>query len=358
VKRLEQVPLGFDRSGVLTFRLVFQTPRYDSMSARARLVNDLADRLRALPSVRGAGAVSDRPLSCCSLSRLTVEGHPLPPGQRLMVFDNSVTPGYFAAMRIGILRGRDFTRDDTPSSMPVIIVSKSFADQYWPGGNAIGGHVTGSRQMTVVGVVNDVKQAGLLDAAELQYYVPVSQYVKTRSAFAVRANTTNLVPLTAAIRRVVHELDPSLAVFGVRTMDDIVERETSARHAFESLMVAFGVIAIALAAMGIFAVMSFLVAQRQRELGLRMALGATPRNVRSLVFAQGGRLGLVGAVAGVAAAVVAARALAHSLYGVTPGEPAAYLVAVGVAGAAVAVATLGPAWRAARVDPATTLRGD
>jgi len=358
VKRLEQVPLGFDRSDVLTFRLVFQTPRYDSMSARARLVNDLADRLRALPSVRGAGAVSLTPLSCCSLSRLTVEGHPLPPGQRLMVFDNSITPGYFAAMRIGILRGRDFTRDDTPSSMPVIIVSKSFADRYWPGGNAIGGHVRGAELMTVVGVVNDVKQAGLLDAGELQFYVPVSQYVKTRTAFAVRTNAANLTPLTAAIRSVVHEVDPSLAVFGVRTMDEIVDRETSARHAFESLMVAFGLIAVALAAMGIFAVMSFLVAQRRREMGLRMALGAAPRSVRSLVFAQSGRLGLAGTAVGVAAAVVAARVLAHSLYGVTAREPIAYVVAVAVAGLAVAIATFGPAFRAARVDPALTLRAD
>jgi predicted permease len=359
VRRLEDLPLGFDRSGVLTFRLVFQTPRYDSMSARARLVNDLADRLRALPGVRGAGAVSLTPLSCCSLTELKVEGHPLPPGQHFMVYDNSVSPGYFAAMGIGMLRGHDFTRDDTPSSMPVIIVNQTFADRFWPGGNAIGEHVQlGSNELTIVGVVNDVKQGGLLDAAEPQYYVPVSQYVKTRSAFAVRANSASLPALTAAIRSAVHELDPSLAVFGVRSMDEIVDRATAARRAFESLMVAFGIIAVALAAMGIFAVMSFVVAQRRREMGLRMALGAAPGSVRSLVLAQGGRLGLAGAAAGVAAAVVAAHALAHSLYGVSAGEPAAYIVAAGVAAVAVAVATLGPAHRAARVDPATTLRSD
>ncbi len=330
-----------------------------TMAVRGRTVTDVVDRVNALPDVRAAGAVSNAPLTCCSQWAIAVEDHPLPPGQHRMYTGNSITPGYFAAMRIGVQRGRDFTRDDTPSNAPVMIVNETFADQFWPGGDAIGRHVAfGSTLATVVGVVNDVKQAGLLDDAEPQFYLPVTQYAMTRSAFVVRTNGMESAALTAAIRRVVHELDPTLAVYGVRTLDETVSLATASRRAFESLMIVFGVVALLLAATGIFAVMSFIVAQRQREMGLRVALGATPSHVTALILRQGGRLGFVGAAAGVGVAIVVARALAHTLYGVTASDPTIYLVASASRQRRLWSRPSGPARRAARVDPATTLRTD
>ncbi len=357
VRSLENIVLGFDKSNVLVYKLVFQSAQYDSMAARARAVAAIAEGVRGLPGVDGSGAVSMAPLSCCSQWAVEVEGHPLAPGQHRIFTGNSVTPGYFAAMRVGLHRGRDFTADDTPTSEPVIIINQTFADQYWAGGGAIGKRVHfGPQWATVVGVVNDIKQAGLLDDPEPQFYLPVSQYVMTRSAFVVRSSGRETDALTAAIRRVVHDVDPTLAVYGVRTLDETVSMATASRRAFEALMIVFGTVALGLAATGIFAVMSFVVAQRRREMGVRLALGAAPSRVTALVLGQGARLGIVGTVVGVAAALVAARALAHTLYGVNPRDPLVYLAAVAVAAAAIVLASVGPARRAARVDPVAALR--
>jgi len=358
-RQIQRIPLGFDTSDVLVFSASMQTPRYDAPGAKAQFISTLTDRMKALPGVIGAGAVTLPPLRCCSQWALDVEGHPTPAGQKFMVTGNSVTPGYFRAMGVTLLRGRDFSLTDARDAQPVIIINETFANRYWPAGDAPGHfiHVGGARAL-VVGVVNDVKQGGILDAPEPQFYQPVAQSVMANTAFVVRTSAGDPTRLVGDIRAIVHELDPALPIYNAVTMRKMVDDALVSRRTFESVMIAFGVVALLLAAAGVFAVTSFIVAQRTQEMGVRLALGAEPARVVAYVMRGSALLWTVGIVAGLLGAMIAARWMAHSLYGVSAGEPAIYTGAVGVLVVAAFIATLAPARRAANVDPVIALRAE
>jgi putative ABC transport system permease protein len=276
-----------------------------------------------------------------------------------MVIGGSVTPGYFGAMRIDVVRGRDFTNADGAGSEPVIVVSETFAAKFWPHEDPIGHRVQdGDAHATVVGVVRDVKQGGVLDAPEPQFYRPVAQKSTTTLAFAVRVREGDPTRLAADVRRIVAELDPELAIYNVRTAQLLVDNAMLAGRTFETLMIVLGCIALALATAGVYAVTSFLVSQRIREMGLRAALGADARQLIGHVFAGSAFLAVVGAVTGIAGAVVAARLLAHSLYSVRASDVGVYVAAASLLVVGVLAATLGPARRAALADPMAVLRDD
>jgi predicted permease len=358
VRRLEELPLGFDEHRALMFTAMLQTPRYDVAGERARFADALNEAAAALPGVSAVGATTLPPFRCCSQWALAIDGQPRPSEQKLMVPGNSVTPGYFDAMGIPLVRGRAFTRGDAADAPPVMVVSEAFAKRFWPDGDAIGHLVQdGSNHATVVGIVRDVKTT-LTDAPGPQFYRPLAQKPITTLTFVVRATSGDPTRFTSDMRRIVGDLDPTLPIYNVTTAREMVDAQFAGRKTFASLMIAFGAIALLLATMGVYAVTSFLVAQRTQELGVRVALGATPSRLLGLVLRGSVALAALGAILGLGGAFVAARWLSHTLYGVGAGNPAIYVSAAGLLALGTLVASIGPANRAARADPMTTLRAD
>jgi putative ABC transport system permease protein len=359
VRRLQEIPLGFNPQGVLTFQVVLQGRRYDEPSSHIRLIDAVENSLRALPGVTAVGAASLAPVyGCCSKFGTRIEGDPSEHGRAPMVVGTIITPGYFRAMGIDLLAGREFTSTDGLDAPPVTVINETFAKLYWPNGDALGHHVTaGAGRSEIVGIVRDIKQTSLLEPLEPQFYRPYAEDPWTSMTLAVRttADPTNLVP---AVRRLVRDVDPTIPPFNFVTMQRIVSDATASRRTFGTLLTAFALIALVLAAAGVYAVMSFFVAQRTRELGLRVALGADPSRLAGAVLRQGIAMALAGGAVGLVGAVIAGRALAHALYGMSAGEPRIYAIATLVLIGAAGAASYGPARRASTVDPMIALRTD
>jgi predicted permease len=358
VRRLEEMPLGFDERGALMFTGMLTTTKYDAAGERSRFADAVIARAVTLPGVNAAGATSLPPFRCCSQWALAIDGQPRPPDQKLMVPGNSVTPGYFDAMGIPLVRGRAFTHDDAAGAPPVMIVNESFAQRFWPGGDALGHLVQdGSDHTTIVGIVRDVKIT-LTESPGPQFYRPFAQKPVTTLTFVTHASNGDPARFTGELRRIVHETDPTLPIYNVTTARQMVDEQFAGRRSFESLMIVFGVIALLLATMGVYAVTSFFVSQRTQELGLRVALGADPARLLALVLRSSAGMAIAGALLGLAGAFLAARWLSHTLYGVGTGNPSIYIVAAVLLAAGTLTASIGPASRAARADPMTTLRVD
>jgi len=359
VVRLQNVPLGIDPHGVITFRVSLQGQRYESPRERAAVIRELDRRVAAMPGVEVSAATTYSPIAgCCSQFGTQIEGRTVPPGKELMVTGNLVTPGVFRALRIPVLRGREFTDADGPDAPQVVIINETFAKTFWPSGDAIGHRIdTGGGGMgTIVGIVGDIKQARLIDPPEPQFYRAHAQDPWDRMTFTVRVSGDNPARIVPDVRRALHEIDPTLAVYGAVTLDRTIEETVSSKRLFGGLFVALAMIALFLAAAGVYAVMSFYVGQRIPEIGLRVALGAERRRVIALVLRRSVGIAVVGGMLGLAGGAVAARALAHSLYGVDAAEPAVYVVAALALATIAVLATFAPARRASAVDPMVALR--
>jgi len=359
VWRIQRIPLGIDPNGVATFEVTMQGARFDEPAARARLVADIEQRLRALPGVTGAGAADRMPINgCCSQFPALIQGQTVSKGHEPFVTGTIATAGYFAALHVHLISGRTFNVDDDANAPKVMVVNQTFANTYWPHGDALGHQVnTGIGNATIVGVVQDVKQATIFGAPEPQFFRPYAQDPWTRAVFAVRAHG-DLTRVAAAARSVVRSVDPSMPIFNVRTLDAVFDQAALTTRSLSRLLVAFAGIALLLAATGLYGLISFLVERRTRELGLRVALGAEPSRVARMVVIEACALAAIGAVVGIGAATLAARWLAATLYGVTTRESPVYVVAVLILGAAALAASYGPARRAARADPMVALRVD
>jgi predicted permease len=359
VSRIQRIPLGMNTDSVATFSITFQSGRYDEATARAQLVADIERRLRALPGVVAVGATDLLPINGGrSQFGARIEGHPVPEGHEPYITGNMVTPGYFDALRVRLLAGRTFTDADNASAPPVTIVNKTFADTYWPRGDALGHHLdTGAGDARIVGVVQDVKQSSVFGAPEPQFFRPYAADPWPRASFVIRARG-DLGAVAADARRVVRQLDPTMPIFGVQTLRDAFDEQTLTTRSLSRVLVAFAAIALVLAAAGLYGLISFLVERRTRELGLRVALGARPASVAGMVMRQACVLAAIGAVVGLAGAAVGARWLTATLYGVSAGEPSIYLAAAGILAIAAVGASYGPARRASRADPMDALRSD
>jgi predicted permease len=359
VRRLQRVPLGFDPQNVLAFSVTMQGPQYDDApQSRTRLATALLERLAKMPGVRVAGATSLPPLRCCSQWQLRLDGLPAT-ADKLMVTGNSVTPGYFEAMGIPVVRGRSFRREDDEHASAAIVINETFASRYFPNGDALGRVIQdGDDHAIVVGVVSDIKQAGVLDAPEPQFYRPFTQKRNTTLTFAVRTVQNDPAALVAPIRRTLAEIDPRLPMFNVSTMRKRVDDALLARRTFELLMVTFGVIALVLACAGLFAVTSFFVAQRTRELGLRVALGAEPGRLVAVVLRGSAVVTIGGLLLGTVGALAAERLLSHTLYGISAIEPGVFAAIAPILAITSIVAVYGPARRATAADPMIALRAD
>ena len=358
VQRLQRVPLGFDDRGALLFTAALLTSRYDVSGERARFADALTERAAGLPGVSAAGASSLAPLRGVSRWALRIDGQALPPDQKLMVNGNSVTSRYFEAMGIPLIAGRSFTNADAANAPAVMVINESFAKRFWPNGDAVGRLVQeGADHTTIVGVVGDVAQR-IGESPGPQFYRPYAQKPVTTLTFVVRTSSGDPTRLTPDIRRIVHDLDPSLPIYNETTARRMVDFSFAGNRTFESLMIVFGAIALILATMGVYAVTSFLVSQRTQELGLRLSLGAEPAQLLALVLRGSAALAVVGAVAGLFGSFFAARWLSHTLYGVGTDEIGIYVAAAVLLVLGALAASVGPARRAAAADPMSTLRID
>jgi predicted permease len=360
VVRLQNVPLGIEPHGILTFRLSLQGSRYDSSRERAAVVRELDRRIAAIPGVEISSATTYPPIAgCCSQFGTQIEGRTVPPGKELMVTGNLITPDFFRALHIPILRGRSFTDSDGPDAPRVVVINETFAKTFWPAGDAIGHRIdTGGGMATIVGIVGDIKQARLVDPPEPQFYRAHGQDPWDRMTYTIRVRGDNPARILSDVRRALHEIDPTLAVYGAITLDRMIENAVSSKRLFGGLFVALATVALFLAAAGVYAVMSFYVGRRIPEIGLRMALGAARTRVIGLVLRRGVVLAVIGGAMGLAGGAIAAKALAHSLYGVEASEPIIYVVAAVALIVVAALATLAPARRASAVDPMIALRAE
>ncbi len=356
---LQQVRPGFEAGGVFTAQVTLPRAAYPRVDDQvAPFWDALLERVRALPGVRAAAVASNVPLTSPPYTTFQIAGRPAGPGEDVQPF--AVSADYFRAMGIPLVRGRVFGPQDGPGAPRVAVVGAEAARRFWPGRDPIGARITTgdtAEYMTVVGVVADVRQEELAAKPYPQLYAVAAQQPARAMYLAVRT-AGDPGALAGPVRRLVAALDPQLPVYGVSTMDERVGRSVARPRVTASLVVLFGALALALAAFGIYGVVALAVAQRTRELGVRLAIGARPGDVVRLVVRQEMRPALGGVALGLVAAAAASRLLAGLLYGVGAADPATFAaVAVFLAGVAAA-ATWMPARRATRVSPLDALRGD
>jgi putative ABC transport system permease protein len=351
---------GFAPSGLAALRLSLPAARYDPARA-VQFGADLVDRVRALPGVQEAALASDVPMAGQSAARnVTIEGREqdvTQPGG-IRAYYHLVGDGYFEAMKIRV-RGRTFTPADAADG-GVVIISETMARRHWPDRDPIGARLRSSdRLVEIVGVAADVKQRRLVEAAtaDPDVYLPLRQWPRSGYWVVVRS-TVDGAGVLGSVRQAARGLDPAVPTFSGTTADELVAAET-ARSRFVAVLVgSFAAVALLLAAIGVYGVAGYAVAQRTQEIGTRMALGATPADVLRLVVGQGLWPVGVGLLAGALSALAFGRVLEGLLVGVRPQDPATLATTTALLGAIALLASYVPARRATRIDPVAALRAD
>ncbi len=364
-RRLLAVDPGFNPENVLTMEVNLRGSKYGKPDKVAAFAQQALDRIRPLPGVRFAALGTELPLTDShSRSDITIEGQPVPAIGHFPHPDfHVVSPDYFRAMGIPLMRGRYFTESDTPQAPGVVLLSESLARRFWPDGDAVGKRILHGHPdlknpwLTVVGVVGDTKQYGLSTETKWEVYLSYLQSPPRTGDFRliVRA-PSHPEGLTAAIKSEVHGIDKDVPVHDEVTMQRIVSDSVGTRRITMLLLGLFAGLAMVLAAVGIYGVISYSVTQRTHEIGVRMALGAERTDVLWLVVGKGFVLALVGVAVGLAGALALTRFLSSLLFGVRPTDPAIFLGVSLILAAVALVASYIPARRAARVDPMVALR--
>lgn len=352
---------GFRSDHVLVTGLALRGARYEDEAAMALTFQNFIERVYTLPGVVAAGYGSNVPLDGGdTLGNFDIIGMEYPPEQRPYAKKRVVSPGYFDALGIPLLRGRGFEPGDRMGQPDVALISESVATRYFGGEDPIGRRITFNwgpgEEQTVIGVVGDVKHDGLDRPVEPILYRPAAQFPQRGSWLVVRTSGAPMAVLSA-LRQELRALDPTQALYEARTMETVASQSLATRRTFMTLMLGFAVVALVLTCVGVYAICAQSVAARTPELGVRMALGASPAAVMNQVVRRElGALAL-GLAAGVAVAVPAARVLSSALYGVSPGDPVTFTAAFTALLAAGVVATVLPARRAAAMDVVSILRG-
>jgi putative ABC transport system permease protein len=371
---LQALDSGFDAHNVLSMVVSVQDSPEGVPGRRAAFYRDVLDRARALPGVEAAGGINHLPIGgdIWGLS-FFIEGQPRPePGEKANATYRVVLPGYFETMRLPLLRGRAIDERDDESAQPVVVINESLANRYWPGEDAIGRRIsfpdpqTSARWLTVVGVTKNAVQYDWADAPAPELYLPLFQtqdYLDDPSSHyayitLVARTAGDPAKLAPALRNVVWSINRDLPIAEVRTMEGVVSEATAQPRFNAALLAGFAAVALALAAVGIYGVMSYVVARRTREIGIRMALGARESQIIALVVKQGMLTAAAGAAVGLVAAFLMRTLMSSLLYGIGPADPATFTVVPALPGLVALLASWVPARRALAMNPVSALRDD
>ncbi|HXD34154.1 MAG TPA: ABC transporter permease [Pyrinomonadaceae bacterium] len=364
VMRLRAVDTGFNTHNILTMNIGLPGVKYPKPEDKIAFYQQVTERISHLPGVKAAGTTSVLPLSSNFDGRgIGIEDIPKPPGEEISVDMYVTTPGYLKAMEISTLKGRPISEQDTKDSFKVVLVNKTMAEQLWTGQDVLGKHIAmpadtdgkTTQWRTIVGVMSDVSQYGIDQKPPMQMYLPHSQFPTSFNTIVVK---TQVDPnsLVNAVRGEIRAVDKDQAVYGVTTLEELFSDSILIRRFVMGLLFVFAALALVLAAVGIYGVMSYVAAQRTHEIGIRMALGAQNRDVLKLILGNGMFLALLGVAAGLVGAFALTRLMAGLLFGVTSTDTVTF---VSVSAGLIAVALIAcyvPARRATKVDPLTALR--
>ena len=362
--RVRDVNPGFNPHNVLTLELTMTGERYKDKVAVLDAYHELWQRLESLPGVTSAGAVTSLPLSqMFAWGPITVEGRVPPPGERFINADTRMVSGhYFQAVEIPVREGRLFNDDDVADKPRVAIVDDYMAQQLWPNQDPIGKrfHIggiseTSSPWITVVGVVGRVKQYTLDSDSRIAFYLPQTQYV-TRAMNVVMRSSSNPVTLSSAVRQQVRKLNPDLPLYDVSTMQERFDNSLARRRFTMLVLGTFAAISLGLAVIGIYGLIAYLVGQGSREVGIRLALGATPRNIMTLVVRGGMTLAFWGIGIGIGGALVVSRLMRSLLFGIGVTDVVTFAAVPALLACIAFLASYIPARRASRIDPSISLR--
>jgi putative ABC transport system permease protein len=358
--RMLEVNPGFRPDHMVTMWMNFTSTNYAPKGRSTQFLEQLLPRVAALPGVEGVAISNDLPLegddTTTGLSE--VEGRAsYQRGQQPLTGIHAINPGYFQAMGIPLLRGREFSASDNANSTPVVVINQKLAETLWPGQDPLGKHfnLLDNKQSEVVGVVGNVLHNGLGESVSLESYHPFPQNPWSYIGLAVRTHG-DPGAVYGAVRSLVAQIDPELPVHGMRPMEQVMAETMASRRLTLWLVGAFAALALVLASVGIYGVMSYAVTERLHEIGVRVALGAQRRDVLRLVVGHGMRLAAIGLLLGSIIAFFAARAMTTLLFGIRPSDPLTYIGIAMVLGLAALAACYIPARRATAVDPMVALR--
>ncbi|MGH9571738.1 MAG: FtsX-like permease family protein, partial [Candidatus Angelobacter sp.] len=363
--RILSVDPGMNPHNVLTLTFDLPEKKY-SEQQQLDFYTQLLQRLRTVPGVSSAAAVTPLPLSGNgAIITFQIEGHPVSRAEEPSADIKIATPNYFHTMNVPLLSGRDFTERDDGKAPGVVIVNQAFAQRFFPNENVLGKHITpgasnhGKAQpREIIGVVANVK-GRRLDVRDLpEYYIPFAQLNFGSMTVCLR---TSVDPhsLTSAVRNVVSSMDPDLPLYDIKTMDEYLSATLATPRFHSMLLQAFAGLAILLTAIGLYGVISYAVAQRTHEIGVRITLGASRGNILQMVLKSGLQLTAVGVAAGVVLSLLMARfisSLSSLLFGIKPTDALTFVAVIAIVIAVSLLACYIPAWRASRVDPMIAMR--
>jgi putative ABC transport system permease protein len=363
--QLTSVAPGFNPENVVTMRVELPEARYKTVKPQTQFREQVLDNMNALPGVEAA-LVSEMPLGGNAINHnFIIEGRPpIPTGEEPELYSRSIMGDYFKVLGIPLLQGRALNRDDRADAPAVGVINESMARQYFREQNPIGARIRWARSegvdwITIVGVAGNVRHFGLANSEEPAIYTPYAQSGqdwKRWSEFVIRTPGKTEAPLVSQLKKMVWNVDPTIPVTQVRPMSDVLSVSLAEQRFNTLLLGIFAAVALLLASVGLYGVLAFSVAQRTREIGIRMALGAQGGDVLRLVLRQGLILSVLGVAAGISVSLAGTRVLRGLLYGVAPTDPATFAAVALVLVAVALVACLVPARRALRVDPIVALR--
>jgi putative ABC transport system permease protein len=359
--RLQKVDPGFDPQNILTLRLTLPEARYKEDSQARAFFEQAEQRVRSLPGVTAVGSTARLPLKGYRWTgEMTIEGHS-PEDYARDVRHEEMTPGYFRAIGLPLVQGRFFNESDQAKSQPVVIVNAALVRRYFPGEDPIGKRIKFSEPtdegawQTIIGVVGDGKQDSLRAEVNPEIYQSHLQRAQDNMTLVVRA-VTDPQTLISAVREQISALDPNLPIYDIKTMQAVMDESVARERFIALLLMVFAALALTLAAIGIYGVMSYSVAQRTQEIGIRLALGAQRRDVLKLIISQGTTLTLIGISLGLAAALALTRFLSSLLFSVSATDPVTFVVIAVLLMVVALLACYLPARRATKVDPMVALR--
>jgi putative ABC transport system permease protein len=363
-RELQQVSPGFDPTSVLTLAISLPDDAYATSDARRQFFETVLERIEPLPGVQSAGLVNVLPFSTYDRgTRMVIDGAPVPePGREPAVSYRVASPRFHEALGIPLVEGRWFSPGDRADGMRVALVNRTLARRHFGASSPIGARVrlgpsATAPWLTIVGVIGDVRHSTLTDDPDPEIHLPLAQAAPSMMMLAARS----AVPaddLVAAVRNVIAGIDPTQAIYHVKTLEDLVGDATLPQRTSATLMLAFGALALVLAAIGVYGVVAYGVSQQTREFGVRIALGATPRDLAALVLRGGLALIAAGMVLGLGGAMAVSQLLGSVLFGVSPLDPATYVTVAALLAVTGFIACAVPARRACGTTPVEALRAD